>query len=81
MTNIAYVNGDFVHHDEAKISIFDRGFLFSDGIYDISPILAGKLIDNDVHLNRLQSSAGKLEIELPLGLKEIEKIQLSLIHI
>ena len=45
MTRIVYVNGEFVSEDEAKISIFDRGFLFSDAVYEVTSILDGKLVD------------------------------------
>ena len=44
MNRIVYVNGDYVAEDEAKISIFDRGFLFADGVYEVTSVLGGKLI-------------------------------------
>jgi len=50
---IAYVNGAYVPLAEAKVSILDRGFLFADGIYEVSAVLDGKLVDNASHLARL----------------------------
>ena len=53
MSRIVYVNGEYVPEEEAKISVFDRGFLMGDGVYEVSSILDGKLVDNDAHLARL----------------------------
>ena len=76
---IAYVNGTFVPLSEAKISILDRGFLFADGIYEVSAVLDGKLIDNDSHLARLQRSVGEISLQLPETLDRITEIQKDLI--
>lgn len=53
---IAYVNGQFVPENEARISVFDRGFLFGDGIYEAVSVINGKLIDVAPHLARLDRS-------------------------
>ena len=45
MSRTVYVNGDYLPEDEAKISIFDRGFLMADGVYEVTSVLDGKLID------------------------------------
>ena len=45
MTRIVYVNGDYVPEDQAKVSVFDRGFLFADGVYEVTSVLEGKLLD------------------------------------
>jgi branched-subunit amino acid aminotransferase/4-amino-4-deoxychorismate lyase len=50
LDQIAYVNGSFVPLTEAKVSVLDRGFLFADGIYEVSAVIGGKLIDNASHL-------------------------------
>ena len=42
MSRIVYVNGDYVPEEEAKVSVFDRGFLFADGVYEITSVLGGK---------------------------------------
>ena len=76
---IAYVNGDFVPHEEARISIFDRGFLFADAIYEASGVLNGRLVDNELHLARLKRSAGEIALELPAPIDRIEAIQKELI--
>jgi D-alanine transaminase len=79
LDRIAYVNGSFVPLSEAKVSILDRGFLFADGIYEVSAVLGGKLVDNASHLARLKRSVGEISLELPESLERIEEIQKELI--
>src|ERR1700716_1711733 len=79
LEQIAYVNGSYVPLSEAKVSILDRGFLFADGIYELAPVLDGKLIDNASHLARLERSVGEIELALPVSVAEIEVIQRELI--
>jgi D-alanine transaminase len=76
---IAYVNGTFVPLSEAKVSILDRGFLFADGIYEVSAVLDGRLVDNDSHLARLQRSVGEISLQLPETIDRIKEIQKELI--
>ncbi len=79
MEQIAYVNGSFVPLAEAKVSILDRGFLFADGIYEVSAVLDGKLVDNASHLARLERSVGEISLALPETLARIIEIQRELI--
>ncbi len=79
MDPIAYVNGDFVPLSEAKVSVLDRGFLFADGIYEVSAVLDGKLIDNESHLARLERSVGEIKLPLPETVARIKEIQHELI--
>ncbi|PSJ60849.1 D-amino-acid transaminase [Pseudaminobacter soli (ex Li et al. 2025)] len=79
MNRIVYVNGDYVSETEANISVFDRGFIFGDGIYEVSAVIDGKLIDNDLHLSRLERSLKEISIPLPLPTEEIIKVQRELI--
>jgi D-alanine transaminase len=76
---IAYVNGSFVPLADAKVSVLDRGFLFADGIYEVSAVLDGRLVDNAAHLARLQRSVGEIALPLPETLERIEEIQHELI--
>ena len=79
MDSIAYVNGSFVPLSEAKVSILDRGFLFADGIYEVSAVLDGKLVDNASHLARLERSVGEIALKLPESIDRIIEIQKELI--
>ena len=67
MSDIVYVNGDYVAKDDAKVSVFDRGFLMGDAVYEVASVIGGKLIDNDAHLARLDRSLGELSIKWPLS--------------
>jgi D-alanine transaminase len=76
---IAYVNGAFVPLSEAKVSVLDRGFLFADGIYEVSAVLDGRLVDNASHLARLERSVGEIQLPLPETIERIKEIQRELI--
>ena len=79
MSRIVYVNGRFVPESEAHVSIFDRGFLFGDGVYEVSSVLDRGLVDNSAHLARLERSLGELGIALPATPDEIVRAQKELI--
>jgi D-alanine transaminase len=80
MSRIVYVNGEYLAEEDAKISVFDRGFLFADAVYEVSAVLKGKLVDNDAHLKRLARSLGELKMTPPATGEEIEAIQMELIR-
>ncbi len=63
---IVYVNGQWRSEAEAHVSVFDRGFLFADGIYEVAAVVGGKLIDYDGHAARLGRSLAALNIPAPL---------------
>ncbi|WP_306754644.1 D-amino-acid transaminase [Paracoccus actinidiae] len=66
MTRTVYVNGDYLPEDQATISIFDRGFLMADGVYEVVSVLNGKLLDFNGHLVRLKRSLSELAMDNPL---------------
>jgi D-alanine transaminase len=80
MARIVYCGGQFIPEDQAKIGIFDRGFLFGDGVYEVTAVIGGQMVDNALHLARLERSLSELAIPMPLSSAEIEAIQLSLIE-
>ena len=65
MTRLVYVNGAFVPEAEAKVSVFDRGFLMADGVYEVTSVLGGKLLDFQGHCVRLNRSLSELDIANP----------------
>ena len=79
MSRIVYVNGRFFPEAEAHISVFDRGFLFGDGVYEVSSVLDGGLVDNAAHLARLERSLGALGIASPATPEEIVCAQKELV--
>lgn len=66
MTRTVYLDGAYLPEHEARVSIFDRGFLMADGVYEVVSVLGGKLIDFDGHMARLEQSLDALSIRNPL---------------
>ncbi|CAN7612823.1 D-amino-acid transaminase [Rhizobium sp. LjRoot98] len=79
MGRIVYVHGQFVPEEEARIGLFDRGFLFGDSVYEVTAVIGGRMIDNDLHLNRLERSLKELAIPLAFSRAEIASVQAELI--
>ncbi|WP_288586303.1 D-amino-acid transaminase [uncultured Methylobacterium sp.] len=79
MSRIVYVNGRFVPFEEATIPIMDRGFLFADGIYEVSAVLDGRLVDNEAHLARLDRSLAEISIRNPHTIAEWTKLEEELV--
>jgi len=79
MSRIVYVNGAYLPEEEATISIFDRGFIFGDGIYEVSAVIGGKLVDCEAHLARLERSCGEIQLALPWSKAELVAIHEELI--
>lgn len=74
-----YVNGEFLPENEAKVSVFDRGFLFADAVYEVTTVLDGKLVDFPGHRARLRRSLGELDIALDLTDEQLLDIHRKLI--
>jgi len=66
MSRTVYVNGEFFPENEARISIFDRGFLFADGVYEVTAVINGKLVDYPMHMERLKRSLREMDMVSPL---------------
>jgi D-alanine transaminase len=79
MNRIAYVNGHYLPEDQAKVSIFDRGFLFADGVYEVTPVVNGKLVDHDAHNERLDRSLSELQMAWPCSKEELTTVHTELI--
>jgi branched-chain amino acid aminotransferase len=68
---LVYLNGDFVPKEEAKVSVFDHGYLYGDGIYETLRAYQGRLFHLDRHLARLKHSADSISLKLPFQLSMI----------
>jgi D-alanine transaminase len=79
MSRIVYVNGDYVPEEEARISVFDRGFLMADGVYEVTSVLDGKLVDYPGHVARLKRSLNGLRMDSPAGGDELLAIHRELV--
>lgn len=70
MTRTVYLNGDYLPETEARVSIFDRGFVMGDGVYEVTSVLDGKILEFEGHLARLTRSLNELGMENPLSRQE-----------
>ncbi len=71
MNRIVYLNGQWLPEAEAKVSIFDRGYVFGDAIYEVTAVTQGKLLDYPGHVARLHRSIGEVGIVLPIDDAEL----------
>ena len=79
MSRTVYVNGQYLPENEAKVSIFDRGFLMADGIYEVTSVLGGKLIDFDGHFVRLERSLNEIDMPSPISKEDLLAVHRKLI--
>ncbi|WP_086228137.1 D-amino acid aminotransferase [Campylobacter sp. P0109] len=76
-----FLNGEFMDKDSAKISIFDRGFIFGDGIYEVVPVINSIIVEKDGFWDRFQRSLNEISLNLPYTNDEFESILNNLIEI
>jgi D-alanine transaminase len=79
LSRIVYVNGQYPQEEDAKISIFDRGFIFGDGVYEVVPVINGQLVDKEYFLQRLDRSLGELSIAWPCSKQEYLQVMQQLV--
>lgn len=70
---IVYLDGQFVNEDEARISVFDHGFLYGDGIFEGIKVYAGRIFALDEHVDRLFESAQSIQLVLPLDRAQMKQ--------
>jgi D-alanine transaminase len=80
MSRTAYLNGEFLPLDEARVPVMDRGFLFADGIYEVAAVLHGRLVDNAGHLARLDRSLSEIGIRNPHSAEAWERLEKELVE-
>ncbi|RJF87397.1 D-amino-acid transaminase [Oleomonas cavernae] len=80
MSRIAYVNGRYVAHDQARVSIDDRAFHFADGVYEVAAVLDGRLVDLDGHLDRLERSLRELRIAAPMARRPLTFVMREIVR-
>lgn len=79
MSRIVYVNGDYVPEEQGKVSIFDRGFLFADGVYEVTAVIGGRLVDYGPHMERLERSLAELRMGWPCSKDELKAMHLEMV--
>ena len=81
MTRTVYVNGEYLPEDQATVSIFDRSFLMADGVYEVTSVLGGKLIDFPGHMARLERSLVELDMNKPEAFDDLLEIHRKLVDL
>ncbi|WP_323766038.1 D-amino-acid transaminase [Marinovum sp.] len=79
MARTVYLNGEYLPEGEARVSIFDRGFLMADGVYEVTSVLGGKLVDFPGHARRLERSLEALGMGVPLAEAALLEIHRELV--
>lgn len=80
MSRTVYVNGEWLLEENAKISVFDRGFLFADAIYEVTAVLDGRLIDFSGHISRLERSLASLGIKAPVSNDHLKDLHFEILR-
>ncbi len=70
MSKTVFLNGSYMDESEAKVSIFDRGFVFGDGVYEVVPVVAKTVLDKEPFLQRFERSLKELELAWPMNKEE-----------
>ena len=79
MSRIVYLNGVYVPEEEAKVSVFDRAFMFRDGVYEVTAVLDRKLVDFQPHLARLDRSLKEIALTAPLSTAALRRLHKELV--
>ncbi len=74
MSRIAYVNGRYLPHRQAAVSIEDRGFQFADGVYEVCEVRGGRFIDERRHMARLERSLVELRMRMPIPMSALKVV-------
>jgi D-alanine transaminase len=80
MSRVAYVDGRYLPHRRAGVSVEDRGYQFADGVYEVIAVLGGRLIDEELHLRRLDRSLGELRIRWPMSVAALRVVMQEMIR-
>ncbi len=70
MGKTVFLNKEYMDESEAKVSIFDRGFVFGDGVYEVVPVVAKTVLDKEPFLQRFERSLKELELAWPMSKEE-----------
>ncbi len=80
MSNVVYLNGEYIAAKKASVSVLDRGFMFGDGVYEVIPVYSGNAFAVQGHLDRLQRSLDAIEITNPLKIDDWQQVMDRLIE-
>jgi D-alanine transaminase len=74
MDGIVFLNGEYLKADEAKVSVFDRGYMFGDGVYEVVPVVNYTVLDKEPFLERFDRSLRELDLKWPMSKNEFLKM-------
>lgn len=80
MSRTVHLNGQFFPEKEARVSVFDRGYLFADGVYEVTAVVDGRLIDYEPHMKRLARSLGELDMAWPMTPESLREVHEELLE-
>ncbi len=80
MVRTVFVNGEYLPETEGRISVFDRGFLFADGVYEVTAVVNGRLVDYGPHMERLGRSLRELRMDWPCSRDELDAMHQEMIR-
>ena len=80
MARIAYVNGRYVPLSDACVNVEDRGYQFSDGVYEVCEVKDGRLVDERRHLARLVFSLTELRIAMPMAMSALSLVMREVVR-
>ncbi len=75
-----YIDGVFLPKEEAKVSVFDHGFLYGDGVFEGTRAYNGRIFKLEEHLERLYESARHILLDIPLSIEEMEQATLETVR-
>jgi branched-chain amino acid aminotransferase len=75
---LVYIDGEFLPKAEAKISVFDHGLLYGDGVFEGIRSYGGRVFKLDEHLQRLYDSAKAIMLGIPMSIEEMEAVVLEI---
>ena len=75
-----YLNGEFYPKEEARVSVFDHGYLYGDGVFEGTRAYNGRIFKLHEHLERLYESARHILLEIPMSMKEMEEVTLEAVR-
>jgi D-alanine transaminase len=80
MSRTVFLNAAYCPEEDAKVSIFDRGLLFAEGVYEVTGVLDGKLVEFAPHMARLDRSLGELGMSKLHSTEELLEVHRELVH-
>lgn len=80
MSRVAYVNGRYVPHHDARVHVEDRGYQFADGVYEVVAVVDGRFVDLEPHLARLERSLAELKIAMPMSRRALKMVMTEVVR-